>query len=218
MLYWAKGRQTVRVIGGRLGGRRLRVPHGTAVRPTLDRVREALFAILAPVVPGASVLDLFAGTGALGIEALSRGAEAAVLVEPDPGVRRVLRDNVEALGLGRQARVVPVRAETAVRRLPADAFDLIFCDPPWAWDPPNGLVNRLPRLLRPSGWLVWEADARGRPAPAMPGLVVVDRRRYGRTSLVFWRRAEGTDGPGAKSGGPSGEGERDATGTVPGVI
>jgi 16S rRNA (guanine966-N2)-methyltransferase len=208
----------VRVIGGRWGGRRLETPPGTTVRPTLDRVREALFAILAPVVPGASVLDLFAGTGALAIEALSRGADTAVLVEPDPLARRVLRANVARLGIRDQVRVVPARAEHAVYRLSDGAFDLILCDPPWSWDPPARLLNRLGTLLRPAGWLVWEADARGRPAPTVPGLVAVDRRRYGRTTLVFWRHGEDLgrreDPPEKPASGEDG----DAAGTVSGVV
>ncbi|MCL8209161.1 MAG: 16S rRNA (guanine(966)-N(2))-methyltransferase RsmD [Actinomycetia bacterium] len=216
MLYWAKGRRTVRVIGGRLGGRRLRAPRGTTVRPTLDRVREALFAILAPAVAGARVLDLFAGTGALGIEALSRGAAEAVLVEPDPGVRRVLAANLQALDLGREARILPWRAEVAVRRLPPGTFDLVLCDPPWTWDPPAALLDRLAPLLRPPGWLVWEADARGRPAPVIPGLTAVDRRRYGRTTLVFWRAADRPRG--AQPAGPPDKEGHDGAGTVPGIV
>jgi 16S rRNA (guanine966-N2)-methyltransferase len=119
------------VVGGRLSGRAIRCPPGLATRPTLDRVRESLFNILAPRVAGALVLDLYAGTGALAFEALSRGAEHAAVVEPDPRALGVLRANVTALGLEERTTIYPVRAEQAVKRLGEHAFHLIFLDPPW---------------------------------------------------------------------------------------
>ena len=167
----------MRVVGGELRGRRLAAPprRTAAVRPTADRVREALFSILAGAVGGASVLDLFCGTGALAIEALSRGAARAVLVDSDP---RLARRNVAELGLGGRAKVV--RAD-AVRYLRpgGERFDLIFCDPPYnIADRLEGDLDSLipPRLAR-SGRLIVESSAR-RPLE-LAALPVVLERRYG---------------------------------------
>src|SRR5262249_21730338 len=140
----------MRVIAGRFGGRRLRAPRGTVTRPTSDRVREALFAMLTDV-DGASVLDLFAGTGALGIEALSRGAATAVFVERDPGAVRALRANLSALALDPTTAVV--RSADALAALRSakgrqETYDLVFIDPPYAraraWGPElSALVQSL---------------------------------------------------------------------------
>src|SRR5580692_6775643 len=120
----------MRVIAGRLGGRRLTAPRGMATRPTSDRVREALFSALGPL-GGAAVLDLYAGTGALGIEALSRGAARATFVESARPALAALRDNLAALGLEGAARVLAMPVERAVTRL-GGAFDLVLADPPYA--------------------------------------------------------------------------------------
>jgi 16S rRNA (guanine966-N2)-methyltransferase len=178
----------MRVIAGRLGGRRLKAPRGRVTRPTSDRVREALFAMLGDV-QGASVLDLFAGTGALGIEALSRGAERAVFVEHDTGAVRTLKDNLEAL------RIEPI--ETEVRRRDAlgalrsartreETYDLVFIDPPYGqahdWGPELSMV--LPSLLRPAARVVVESDRR---APLELRMEVEQERRYGDTSIRIHR-------------------------------
>jgi 16S rRNA (guanine966-N2)-methyltransferase len=177
----------MRVIAGRLGGRRLKAPRGSVTRPTSDRVREALFAMLGPVQ--GSVLDLFAGTGALGIEALSRGAERAVFVERDPRVARVLRDNLAALELDPQiAEVRCVDALGALRsaRARKETYDLIFIDPPYeqapAWE--SELSANLPSLLRPSARIVVESDRR---APLELAAAVERSRRYGDTSITIHR-------------------------------
>jgi 16S rRNA (guanine966-N2)-methyltransferase len=115
----------VRVVAGELGGRRLASPRGHSVRPTADRVREALFSILGNVA-GARVLDLFAGTGALAIEALSRGASSAALVDTD---LRTARRNVDGLGLGERCELVRSDALRHLRRDEGE-YDLVFCDPP----------------------------------------------------------------------------------------
>ena len=120
----------MRVIAGRLGGRKLVAPRGLSTRPTSDRVREALFSALGAVT-GARVLDLFAGTGALGVEAISRGAARAVFVESARPALAALRENLGALGLAESARVVPQLAERALGAVIAEGpFDLIFADPP----------------------------------------------------------------------------------------
>jgi 16S rRNA (guanine966-N2)-methyltransferase len=176
----------VRVVGGRLGGRRLRAVAGTATRPTSDRVKEALFGVLAERVQGARVLDLFAGTGALAIEALSRGAGSAVLVEQAAPAVAVIRANLDALDLHAVARLRRTRAETYLRTQRDGPFDLALLDPPYA--APVGLVagllGRLARTaLAPGAVVVVEAAARAEAPPWPPGLEPDPPRRYGDTAL-----------------------------------
>jgi pantetheine-phosphate adenylyltransferase len=173
----------MRVTGGRLGGRRIRVPPG-AVRPTSDRVREALFARLG-ALEGARVLDLFAGSGALGIEALSRGALEAVFVERAGAAIAVVRENLAALGLAGAARVVRGDVPAVLRRLARDGlrFELALLDPPYA---EAGVLEQALRELATSGILapgaiVVAETSRRSALPAVDGLVVLDARRYGDT-------------------------------------
>jgi 16S rRNA (guanine966-N2)-methyltransferase len=175
----------VRIVAGRWGGRRLTTPRGTAVRPTADRVREALFSILGGAVEGARVLDLFAGSGALAIEALSRGAASALLVERDPRAVAVIRANLEALGLAApEATVVAGPARTALRSASGrgDTYDLIFLDPPYRSAPELGrdLSAALEPLLSSGGRVVSESDRR---APLALDLPLTHERRYGDTLI-----------------------------------
>ncbi|MFW6198512.1 MAG: 16S rRNA (guanine(966)-N(2))-methyltransferase RsmD [Acidobacteriota bacterium] len=121
----------MRVIAGRCGGLRLKAPKGRRVRPTADRAKETLFNVIGPELPGARVLDLFAGSGALGIEALSRGAAGAAFVERRRDVAEVLRENLRRCGLEEECRVVVVPWERALRTLAGDGFDVVLADPPW---------------------------------------------------------------------------------------
>jgi 16S rRNA (guanine966-N2)-methyltransferase len=176
----------LRVVGGRLGGRRLRAVPGKGTRPTSDRVREALFGILGRRVERARVLDLFAGTGALAIEALSRGAGSAVLVEQAAQAVEVIRANLDALDLTAEARVRRTRAETYLRTQRDGPFDLVLLDPPYA--APVGLVagllGRLARTaLAPGATVVVEQAARVESPPWPPGLDPEPPRRYGDTAL-----------------------------------
>jgi 16S rRNA (guanine966-N2)-methyltransferase len=174
----------VRVVAGRLGGRRLQAPKGRDTRPTSDRVREALFAMLGPL-QGERVLDLFAGSGALAIEALSRGAASATLVERDARAIAVIRANLEALELGADAAlVVHAPARSAVRDASArgDTYDLVLLDPPYRDAPALGreLSRALPSVLAPDARVVAESDRR---APLTLELPVVRERRYGDTLI-----------------------------------
>jgi 16S rRNA (guanine966-N2)-methyltransferase len=176
----------VRVVGGRLGGRRLKAVPGRGTRPTSDRVREALFGVLGERVEGARVLDLFAGTGALGIEAMSRGAGSAVLVEQAAPAVAVIRANLEALDLDDTVKVRRTRVETYLRTQRDGPFDLVLLDPPYA--APVGLVagvlGRLARTaLAPGAVVVVEAAARAEAPPWPPGLVPDPPRRYGETAI-----------------------------------
>lgn len=176
----------MRVIAGTAGGRRLAVPPGRAVRPTSERVREALFSALGPIVPGARVLDLYAGSGALGIEALSRGAEQAVFVERAPAAVRVIRGNLADLGI--EGGVV-VAAEVGsvdayIRR--GGPFDVVFADPPYQVAV-TALVEALAELraagaLTPGATVVVERDRRA--VDTFPAWLDPQRRRtYGDTTL-----------------------------------
>ena len=174
----------MRVVAGRYGGRRLRAPPGHATRPTSDRVREALFAMLGPL-DGARVLDLFAGSGALAIEALSRGAAHAVFVERDPGAVAVIRANLNALGVpAERARVVPRPARAALRDASARAetYDLVLLDPPYRSAPELGreLSIALEPLLAPGARVVGESDRR---SPLQLSVPLTQQRRYGDTLI-----------------------------------
>jgi 16S rRNA (guanine966-N2)-methyltransferase len=172
----------VRIVAGRWGGRRLSSPKGATTRPTADRVREALFSILGGRVEGARVLDLFAGSGALGLEALSRGAAEATFVDAAPAAIAAVRANLEALG-----GEAEVRRADAVRFLRAASgqarhYDLVLLDPPYRLAARLGreLSEALPAVLAHDALVVSESDRR---APLSLDLTVTDERRYGDTLI-----------------------------------
>jgi 16S rRNA (guanine966-N2)-methyltransferase len=182
-----KRRPSVRILSGRFKGRRLSAAEGA--RPTSGRAREALFSILQESVQGASVLDLYAGSGAVGLEALSRGAARAVLVERDAGP---LQKNVERLDpegattsvlRGEAARALSVLVEAGER------FELVFADPPYAEALPEDLLAKAAALLAPGGLLVLQRDSPSETPPEPPGVALVERRRYGRNVFFFYARA-----------------------------
>jgi 16S rRNA (guanine966-N2)-methyltransferase len=184
---------TLRITGGRLARRRIAVPPAAdrgAVRPTSDRVREALFSSLAArgVLDGARALDLFAGSGALGIEALSRGARDVVFVERAHPVARVLRDNLRSLDVERDARVVERDVASALADQPAGALDLVLADPPYAAELDEGFFAGVARALAPAGLLVLERDKRT-PTPTPDGLSLTDDRVYGSTRVMLFERS-----------------------------
>ncbi len=155
---------SVRIIAGRWRGRRIAIPRGTAVRPTPDRVRETVFNWLADSLAGATCLDLFAGTGALGLEALSRGASAVWLIERDPVLSRALRASIEALD-GADATVLKSDAASLLRHPPRQSFDIVFLDPPYT-EPLEPLLAQLDPWLADQAQIYVER-ARG-PAPSAP--------------------------------------------------
>jgi 16S rRNA (guanine966-N2)-methyltransferase len=170
----------VRVVAGEFKGRRLVAPRGAGTRPTADRVREALFSMLGDV-SGARVLDLYAGSGALGIEALSRGAESAVFVERDQAALAALRRNLDAVGARAE-----VRRQDVLRYLarPAGTFDLVFCDPPYDDAPAVAapLAGALPALLGEDARIVTESDKRN---PLLLPLPLLVERTYGDTRVAI---------------------------------
>ena len=182
----------MRVVGGRLRGRNLAAPQSQAIRPTADRLRETLFNILAHAygdpVSGARVLDLFAGTGALGIEASSRGAKFTLFVDNGAEARALLRNNVEALGLGGVTKVYRRDATDLGPAHPVEPFSLVFLDPPYG----KGFAEKALASLRDGGWLtpgallvVEEATAAVFAAP--DGFEELERRAYDDTEFVFLR-------------------------------
>ena len=183
----------VRILGRRLGGRSLAGPKSRDIRPTSDRLRESLFNVLMhrhrDVLEEGRVLDLFAGTGALGLEALSRGASLAVLVDEGFEARGLIRQNIESLGLGGEARLLKRDATRLGIVTPFQPFSLLFCDPPYG----RGLGEAALASVLAGGWLapgglaVLEETAEAElVVPA--GLEVIDRRAQGDTQLVFARR------------------------------
>lgn len=174
----------MRVTGGSLGGRRLCTPPA-GVRPTSDRVREALFARLGDLA-GAAVLDLYAGTGALGIEALSRGAGNVAFAEQASRSLAVLRKNLAALELTERCRILPEDAHRGVRRLGREGqrFDLVLIDPPYGTGEDERMLLLLveAKILHPQGTVVVERSRR-HPIQSVAGLEPVDERRYGDTVI-----------------------------------
>ncbi len=183
----------MRIIGGEARGRKLKSPRGRSVRPTSERAREALFDILGAQVPGSRFLDLFAGVGAVGLEAHSRGAQQVVLVESSERAARLIRENAQALRAGERVKVVRADAVAALRGLAAagSKFDIAFMDPPYR--DRRALQRALDELTREGGVLaadgvvVVEHDARAALPPAAGAFVADRSRRFGEATLTFFR-------------------------------
>lgn len=180
--------------------RRLKAPAGRETRPTADRVKESIFSILGPVVVEARVLDLFAGSGALGLEALSRGALECTFVEKAQKAAGVVSANIRDLGLDKKCRIMVMDALAPRGRLESlKPFDLIFCDPPYN----KGLASATPALvwdeglLAPGGWLVIEHSPQENIAQTGE-LECLDQRKYGQTMLSFFRNQKKVEGPNKK--------------------
>jgi 16S rRNA (guanine966-N2)-methyltransferase len=175
----------VRIIAGERKGHTIFAPKGRDTRPTSDRVRENVFNIVAPWIEGARVLDLYAGSGAMGLEALSRGAASAVFVEADAEAVRTLERNLDKLRLT-GATVVRVGATTGLAQEAAAGrkYDLVLADPPYAMTDYDTLARYLPRVLAEDGLLVFESDAR--TEPELEGLAVRTSRKYGSTRVTVF--------------------------------
>jgi 16S rRNA (guanine(966)-N(2))-methyltransferase RsmD len=185
-----------RIVAGTLGGRRLAAPPGAGTRPTSDRVREALFsAVQAHVdLAGARFADLYAGSGAVGLEALSRGAAHVLLVESDARAARVVRENVTALRAAPAARLVIGKVHTVLAAGPdGGPYDVVFADPPYAV--PDEEITAMLRALVDGGWLAPEAlvvverSSRTGPVEWVEGVTAERSRRYGETTLWYGRRS-----------------------------
>jgi len=180
------GKGALRVVAGDLRGRRFDAPPGAATRPTSDRVREAVFNALESLdaIDGASVLDAFAGSGALGIEALSRGAARATMADTDPAALAVLEANVAMLGLGDRVTVLRGAVERALG--PGRHFGLVLLDPPYAFVAWDDLLGRVAAALEPGGMVVTESDRELAMPAALRG---IRSKTYGGTVVQFATRA-----------------------------
>ncbi|MEV4538339.1 16S rRNA (guanine(966)-N(2))-methyltransferase RsmD [Asanoa sp. NPDC049518] len=185
-----------RIVAGTLGGRRLAAPPGAGTRPTSDRVREALFSSIDSMVDldGARFADLYAGSGAVGLEALSRGAAHVLLVESDARAARTIQVNLTTLRAEPAARLVVDRVAAVLGRGPdGDPYDVVFADPPYAVDDEE-IAATATALVR-GGWLaedallIFERSSRSGPPPQVEGVTSVRSRRYGETTLWYGRRS-----------------------------
>ena len=180
----------MRIVGGDLRGRTLRAVRGETTRPTADRVRQSLFDLLGQRCDGLRVLDLYAGTGALALEAVSRGAAHATLIEKDPKAASAIQRNLDELGCADRCTLLREDVARALPRLAGEEFDLVFSDPPYALQAAQRTLDELARwrLLAPRGRVVVERDRR-EPGPALPeGFSPLDERRYGDTLMLVARR------------------------------
>lgn len=185
----------MRVTGGKLKGRSLFVPSGLDVRPTTDKVRQAIFNILSHETPGARALDLFAGTGSLGIEALSRGARSAVFVEKSSVSINCLKRNLEKLNLNSSVWQSDWRSALAKLRQAGETFDLIFADPPYGEISSETIAAEIvstaePALLASEGILIIESDKQEQPATS---LTVLKQRDFGHTRVTFYASVPAVD-------------------------
>ena len=186
----------LRVISGTARGRRLKVVPGDAVRPITDRVKESLFNILRPDMPGATLLDLFAGTGSVGIEALSRGAKYVRFIDRNRMAIGIIHENLALTGLGDRAEVLNLDAFTLLDKEPNYAFDYIYVAPPQyheLWSNALLQLDASPDWLVEDGWVIVQIDPLEYQGLTLNNLEEFDQRRYGNTLLVFYERKQVTD-------------------------
>ncbi len=179
----------LRVIGGTARGRRLKLVPGSGTRPISDRAKEALFNILGGDVQGASFLDLFAGTGSVGIEALSRGAGRVVFIDHDVRAIRTIEENLRLTGLERQAAVIRGDAFAYLGQTPGEQFDYVYIAPPQykgLWRRALELLDARPAWLNPDAWVIAQIAPTEFEDVSLERLVLFDQRRYGTTLLCFY--------------------------------
>lgn len=177
----------LRIIAGKFGSRIIKAPPGHRTHPMGDRIRGALFNSLGDQVPGAKVLDAFAGSGAVGLEALSRGASHVTFVERDKRALDILRQNIAILGVEHETRIIKTTVENWLQVASDTKFDLIFADPPYH-DPQFSTVQKLFGLLHFDALMVLSHPGRGEAPTGTNGVVVVDNRSYAAANLTFYRR------------------------------
>lgn len=186
----------MRVIAGSARGRKLKSVDSLGVRPTTDRLKESLFSTLGPEIRGKRVLDLFAGAGGLGIEALSRGAASATFVESSAGAVAMIKANLAATGLQDRAEVVKQKAETFAegsRFRPVEAFDVVFADPPYETGIPSAALEALAESgrLGPDAMVVVEVSSRLEDLNPPAGYRLLEARRYGDSKLLYLKPEQG---------------------------
>jgi len=178
----------LRLIAGRLGGRVIQAPDGFTTHPMSERVRGSLFNIIGSELLDAEVLDAFAGSGAVGLEAISRGARSVQFVDRDRVASRMLAENIESLGLGEEAKSTRASLSSWIDGDVDKTYDLIFADPPYN-DLQLSTVSKLVGLLKPNGLMILSYPGRCE-LPTVNGVVVVDNRSYGNAALAFYRQKQ----------------------------
>lgn len=189
----------IRVIGGTAKGRRLKLVPGETSRPVMDRVKEALFNILGAGIRESAFLDLFAGTGSVGIEALSRGAASALFIDSDRMAIRTIHENLDHTGLAERATVLRASAFDYLRRPQPRAFDYFYIAPPQykkLWKEALLLLDSQPHHLNPDGIVIVQIDPSEQEPVTLDALEPYDERRYGKTLLWFFERIEQDDAAG----------------------
>lgn len=176
----------IRVVGGKYGGQPLAAPKNRRTHPMGERIRNALFNSLSDEIHGAQVLDVFAGTGAIGLEALSRGAAYATFVDKDRTAQRYIARNIAALSVEENTTLIRTTVANWLGSAQPELFDIIFADPPY-WDTQFSTIEHLFRLLKPKGLMVLSHPGKGE-VPTKTGVVVVDNRSYGNANLTFYRK------------------------------
>jgi 16S rRNA (guanine966-N2)-methyltransferase len=177
-----------RIISGTFGGRKIDAPDTTRTHPMGERIRNALFNSIGDEIKGARVLDAFAGTGSIGLEALSRGAHDVLFIERDRVAQKILADNIAALGVEDRSTIIRTSTSNWLEKNEQKEFDIIFVDPPYH-DAQFSTVERIFGLLKLGGLMVLSHPGRGE-VPTRTGVVVVDNRSYGNAYLTFYRRED----------------------------
>jgi 16S rRNA (guanine966-N2)-methyltransferase len=178
----------IRIVGGNASGLKIEAPAGKGTRPTGERVREAIFNSLVTLTPEAKVLDLYGGSGAMGLESVSWGSNSCIIVEPSRLAQTVIRANIARLHMQQSVHLWPVSAEAALPKLLAAAstFDIIICDPPWADALSMYVRDHLQHVLAEAGVVLVEHPAAQECVP-ISGLKMVRQRTYGSTAVSYWR-------------------------------
>ncbi len=176
----------VRIIAGKFGGRTIKSPNSPTTHPMSERIRGSMFNIIGDKIVGATVLDAFAGTGSVGLEAISRGANSAVFVERGKEAFLALSQNIEILGVQGQTLATKIGLSTWIEKNQGQNFDIIFADPPFN-DVQLSTVTKLLGVLKINGLMLLSYPGSGE-VPAVKGFVVVDNRRYGNAALIIYRR------------------------------
>lgn len=184
----------MRIIAGKAKGHPIKAPKGRHTRPTADRIKEAVFSVLAPYIPGSRILDAFAGSGALGLEALSRGASQAVFIEADSSASRILSENLRHLGFQDQGRVLKGDSLKIIPRLKQryqeEGFQLVFLDPPYN----KGFLDKALKalvsgaILAPDAILVLETSSKVREPFETEGFAIIKESQYGDTAIIYLAR------------------------------
>lgn len=176
----------LRIISGKYGGRTIQSPGSAVTHPMSEMIRNAIFNIIGPDIKQADVLDAFAGTGSLGIEAISRGASSVIFIERDRHTFEVLQQNISTLGINDGATCVQIGLSTWIEKNQGNFYDIIFADPPFT-DTQLSTVTKLLGMLKPNGLMLLSYPGSSE-VPSVNGFVVVDNRRYGNAALAIYRR------------------------------